>query len=203
MNTFHHQKTNLSEEGNKEKTTNKTNKMDVSELLKEIEALRAELAVLKAPKKAKVEKVPCPGMTGKGVQCKKYCVPGQTTCKVHGRPVKEKPAKVPRPVKTHCTGLNMRGNPCKRKCVEGETCCERHDPSAPPKEKKTKGKTKKTTPVHTHGVGEEPLVPCELCETHGDMFDENVTETTMIGEWDIDEDKLVEVMENFEIPEEF
>lgn len=178
--------------------------MDNLALLAEIESLKEQIRTLQAPKKSKAPRIPCPGVTGKGVQCKKYCVPGEGTCKVHGRPVKEKPDKVPRPVKTHCTGLNMRGNACKGKCVDGETWCERHDPSAPVKEKKGKGKVKKVAPEHTHKIGVEPLVPCELCETHGDMFDETVTDATMVGEWgEIDEDKLVEVIENFEIPEEY
>jgi hypothetical protein len=180
----------------------KEREMDVSKLLAEIEALKAEVAALKG-KKVKVVKVPCPGVTGKGVQCKKFCVPGEATCKVHGRPVKEKPKKEPRVPKPVCGGLNMRGNPCKRKCVDGETWCERHDPSLPVPEKKGKGKSKKVVPVHTHGIGEEPVIPCELCETHGDMFDEAVTEGTVVGEWDIDEKKLEEFIENFEIPEEF
>lgn len=180
--------------------------MDMSELLREIEALRAELAVLKAPKRSKPPRIPCPGVTGKGVQCKKYCVDGEGTCKVHGRPAKvpKESKKVPRAVKVVCGGLNMRGNPCKKKCIDGETWCERHDPSAPVKEKKGKSKGKKVAPVHNHGIGVEPLVPCELCETHGDLFDEKVTEAIMVGEWEpIDEDKLVELMENFEIPEEY
>ena len=182
--------------------------MDMSALLLEIEALRAEIATLKEPKKSKkskkAERVPCPGLTGKGVQCKKYCVEGEGACKVHGRPAKvptevKKVVRVPKKV---CEGLNMRGNPCKRKCVDGESWCERHDPSLPVKEKKGKSKAKKVIPMHNHKVGEEALVPCELCETHGDMFDEAVTEAEMVGEWGpIDEEKLVELMETFEVPE--
>ena len=182
--------------------------MDMSALLLEIEALRAEIATLKEPKKSKkskkAERVPCPGLTGKGVQCKKYCVDGEGACKVHGRPAKvpTEAKKVVRVPKKVCSGLNMRGNPCKRKCVEGETWCERHDPSLPVKEKKGKSKAKKVVPMHNHKVGEEALVPCELCETHGDMFDEAVTEAEMVGEWGpIDEEKLVELMETFEVPE--
>lgn len=176
-------------------------------MLLEIEALRAEIAMLKETKNTKkskkAERVPCPGMTGKGVQCKKYCVEGEGACKVHGRPVKvSEKVKVGREPKKVCSGLNMRGNPCKRKCVDGETWCDRHDPSLPVKENKSKGKSKKVAPVHNHKVGEEALVPCELCETHGDMFDEAVTESVMVGEWGpIDEEKLVELMENFEMPE--
>jgi len=179
--------------------------MDVSKLLAEIESLKEQIRVLQAPKKSKAQRIPCPGVTGKGVQCKKYCVDGKESCKVHSRPAKApKEAKVPKEAKKVCSGLNMRGNPCKGKCVDGETWCEKHDPSLPPKEKKSKGKGKKVAPVHSHAIGEEPLVPCELCETHGDLFDEKVTEAIVVGEWEpIDEDKIVEMMENFEIPGEF
>lgn len=178
--------------------------MDVTSLLAEIETLKAEIALLRAPKKSvKPVRIPCPGMTGKGVQCKKYCVEGEDSCKVHSRPPKApKAPRAPRAPKVVCTGVNMRGNPCKRKCVDGETFCDRHDPSAPPKEKKGKAKGKKVAPLHNHKIDEEPLVPCELCQTHGDMFDPTVTDSVMIGEWgDIDEEKLAEMVENFEIPD--
>lgn len=188
----------------KEPNKKQTN-MDVASLLAEIETLKAEIARLRAPKKSvKPIRVPCPGMTGKGVQCKKYCVEGGDSCKVHSRPPKSpkapKAPKAQKAPKVVCTGLNMRGNPCKRKCIDGETFCDRHDPSAPQKEKKGKAKVKKVTPLHNHKIDEEPLIPCELCETHGDMFDKDVTNVEMIGEWgEIDENKLVELIENFNI----
>ena len=175
--------------------------MDVTSLLAEIEKLKAEIALLRAPKKpVKPIRIPCPGMTGKGVQCKKYCVEGEDSCKVHSRPPKA--PKAPKAPKVVCTGLNMRGNPCKRKCMDGETFCDRHDPSAPQKEKKGKAKGKKVAPLHNHEIDEEPLVPCELCQTHGDMFDQNVTDVEMLGEWgEIDESKIADLIENFEIPD--
>ena len=163
--------------------------MEYLSLVAEIESLKAdlagaeaEIARLKCPKKAKVERVPCPGVTGKGQGCKKFCVGDEATCKVHGREKVQKVPKVSKPkaVKVHCTGLNMRGNPCKGKCLPDQTWCEKHDPSLPPKEKKVK--KKKVAPEHNHGVGVEPLVPCELCETHGDMFDAGVTEVKWVDE---------------------
>lgn len=99
---------------------------------------------------------------------------------MHGKPRKEKPPPKPKPIKVHCTGLNMRGNPCKGKVLPGCTYCERHDPSLPVKEKK--GKKKKVVPEHNHGVGVEPLVPCQLCETHGDIFDLGVTDAKWVDE---------------------
>ena len=49
--------------------------MEYLALIAEIESLKAQLAALQPPKKS--ARVPCPGMTGKGVQCKKYCVDGK------------------------------------------------------------------------------------------------------------------------------
>jgi hypothetical protein len=75
----------------------------------------------------------------------------------------------------------MRGNPCKRKVLPDCTYCERHDPRNLPKEVKKKPK-KKQTPQHNHGVGEKPVVPCGLCETHGDVFDPGVTDVKWVDE---------------------
>ena len=151
---------------------------EIESLKAELDATRTQLAALQPPPKP--TKQPCPHSTSKGSPCKKYCVPGAQTCKVHGKP--PKPAKTPKPkvVKQHCTGTNMRGNPCKGKCVPDQTWCERHDPSMPVKEKK--GKKKKVVPEHNHGIGVEPLVPCELCETHGNIFDGGVTEVKWVDE---------------------
>lgn len=156
--------------------------MEYLTLIAEIESLKAEIAILKIPKKTKLVRTACPGMTGKGVTCKKYCVQGEEACKVHSRAPKEKVTKVkaPKEPKKVCCGVNMRGNACKKKCVDGETWCEAHDPELPQKEKKTK--KKKIAPEHNHSVGVEPLVPCELCQTHGDMFDPNVDNVKWIAE---------------------
>lgn len=150
-------------------------------LIAEIESLKEQLAALQP--KVKPTKQPCPHTTSKGSPCKKYCVPGETTCKVHGKPRKAKPPKArkEKPKKVHCTGLNLRGNPCKRKCLPGETYCERHDPKAPPKPPVKKQKNKQL-PQHNHGIGEVPVVPCGLCGTHGDLFDPGVTEATWVDE---------------------
>jgi hypothetical protein len=58
---------------------------------------------LTVPKKAKkvpdVLTDPCPIKTSKGDVCKHSCVPGQGTCKMHGRPKVEKPPKPPKKTK--------------------------------------------------------------------------------------------------------
>tara|TARA_Y100000389_G_scaffold198039_1_gene233823 strand:+ start:479 stop:961 length:483 start_codon:yes stop_codon:yes gene_type:complete len=137
-----------------------------TQLQEQVEALQAQLAALQP--KAKPIKTPCPHVTSKGQPCKKYCAPGLSTCKVHGKPRKEKPPPKEKPKKVHCTGVNMRGNPCKRKVLPDCTYCERHDPSLPPKVPTKKVKKK--------------VVPCGLCETHGDVFDPGVTEAKWVDE---------------------
>jgi hypothetical protein len=152
---------------------------EIDLLRAEIETLRKENEELKSrvkPKKVKPVKIKCPFITAKGEQCRKFCAEGMQTCKVHSRPLKPpKEPKPPRPKRQACTGINIRGNPCRRKCLEGKTYCERHDPDNPIIPKKTKRALKKTTPVHNHLPGEKPETPCVLCQTHGDMFDMNVT----------------------------
>ena len=124
------------------------------------------------PKKEKPPRVQCPFKTAKGFQCRKFCMDGAETCKVHSKPLKAtKIVKIPRVKKQACTGINIRGNPCRNKCLDGKTFCERHDPDAPPAIKKTKRNKKRETPMHTHAPGEIPEERCILCETHGDMFD--------------------------------
>jgi hypothetical protein len=83
-------------------------------LLQELEALRAELALLKKP-----AKVPCPKVTGKGVPCTRYCVSGEGACKMHNK-VLAKPEKVP------CPKVTGKGVPCTRYCVNGEGACKMH-----------------------------------------------------------------------------
>lgn len=154
--------------------------------------LRAQILALQKPKR--VPRVPCPFVTLKKNQCKKFCAEGQETCKVHSAPPKPRPAPKPRPVRVHCTGTNIRGNPCKEKCLEGQGFCARHDPANPPPERPKKSKAKKVAPVHAHALGEEPLVPCELCETHGDLFDPEVTEAFMVGSWNMDDEAVAEML---------
>ena len=40
------------------------------------------------PKKVKSVRTRCPCMTAKGTQCRKFCVEGGDTCKVHSKPLK-------------------------------------------------------------------------------------------------------------------
>jgi hypothetical protein len=157
----------------------------IEALEKEIEHLRAENETLKGNKrvsKPKIIKVRCPFVTAKGTQCMKFCMEGCEACKVHLRPVKEpKKLKPSRVKKVCCTGINIRGNPCKRACIQDQTHCERHDPDAPTPASKVKRNKKRDIPKHNHSPSETPTEPCTLCDTHGNIFNENqcvvITET--------------------------
>lgn len=145
----------------------------INELKNQIENLKKHVK----PKKEKPPRVQCPFKTAKGSQCRKYCMDGAETCKVHSKPLKaKKVTKIPRAKRQACTGINIRGNPCRNKCLEGKTYCERHDPDALPTTKKTKRNKKRETPMHTHAPGENPTERCILCETHGDMFDPHIVD---------------------------
>lgn len=148
------------------------------QVVRENRKLQDEVDELKKqvkPKKEKPVKIRCPFITAKGTQCRKFCVEGSETCKVHSKPLKPpKPAKAPRTKKQCCTGINIRGNPCRNRCLEGKTHCERHDPDTPHVAKKTKRNKKRQQQMHNHAPGEIPKMKCLLCETHGDMFDPNI-----------------------------
>lgn len=143
----------------------------IKELNRQVENLKKNVK----QKKEKPIRVQCPFKTAKGSQCRKFCMDGFETCKVHSKPLKfKKVIKAPRVKRPACTGINIRGNPCRNKCLNDKTYCERHDPDAPPTIKKTKRNKKRETPMHTHAPGEFPTGRCILCETHGDMFDPSI-----------------------------
>lgn len=150
---------------------------DRQKLEEENEELKARIK----PKKVKGVRVRCPCVTAKGTQCRKFCIEGGDTCKVHSKPLKPViPPKKPRVKRQSCNGINIRGNPCRNKCVDGKTFCERHDPDAPIVVKKTKRNKKRDIQMHTHEPDEVPTVRCLLCETHGDMFDPNLVNHTLV-----------------------
>ena len=150
---------------------------DRQKLEEENEDLKAQIK----PKKVKSIRLRCPCMTAKSTQCRKFCIEGSDTCKVHSKPLKPvKPPKNPRVKRQTCNGINIRGNPCRNKCIDDKTFCERHNPDAPVVSKKTKRNKKRDIRMHTHEPGEVPTVRCVLCETHGDMFDPNLVNHTLV-----------------------
>jgi len=66
---------------------------DRQKLEEENEQLKTQIK----PKKDKRVRVRCPCTTAKGTQCRKFCLEGIETCKVHSKPLKPaNPAKKPR-----------------------------------------------------------------------------------------------------------
>ena len=98
-------------------------------------------------------------------------------------PKQKKQTKKPKEPKKQCCAVTASGARCKNSAFPGCETCKKHvnytaQPTAStskskPKVKKPPLKSKKKThPTHNHGVGEEPPDGfCELCETHGDIFD--------------------------------
>ena len=107
------------------------------------------------------------------------------------KPVPEHPkkkTKVPKEPKVVCSEMTAKGNKCTKPCIPGETCCTLHMkmrerraclpvPTEPKKKRPILKKKKKEVPVHNHKPGELPTETCELCETHGDIFDPDMPET--------------------------
>jgi hypothetical protein len=150
---------------------------DRQKLEEENEQLKKQIK----PKKEKYIRVRCPCTTAKGTQCRKFCLEGVDTCKVHSKPLKApKQPKTPRAKRQMCSGINIRGNSCRNKCIDGKTYCERHDPDAPVIAKKTKRNKRREVQMHTHDPGEIPTIRCLLCETHGDMFDPNLVNHKLV-----------------------
>ena len=89
----------------------------------------------------------------------------------------KKKLKVPKEPKIECSAMTAKGHKCTKPCVPGETCCTLHmkmnnkPPVEPKKKRPILKKKKKEVPLHNHKPGELPTETCELCETHGDIFD--------------------------------
>jgi len=102
----------------------------------------------------------------------------EKTVPEHGK----KKTKVPKEPKIECSAMTAKGHKCTKPCVPGETCCTLHIkmhekqkcipvPTEPKKKRPILKKKKKEVPLHNHKPGELPTETCELCETHGDIFD--------------------------------
>ena len=80
-----------------------------------------------------------------------------------------------------CKGVTGKGTSCRNKAgVNGEYCGMHTGVCQPvPKEEKPKKlkKPKKLQPEHTHGEGGV----CELCETHGDVWDSGLVDEEFEG----------------------
>ena len=98
------------------------------------------------------------------------------------QPKRKKQTKT-KETKKQCCALTASGARCKNSAFPGTDTCKKHvNYTARPVASTSKTKPvvkkpplkskKKTPPTHNHGVGEEPPDGfCQLCETHGDIFD--------------------------------
>ncbi len=113
---------------------------------------------------------------------------------------KYKNLTVPKKVKTPvvltdpCPIKTSKGEACKHNCAPGLTTCKMHGrpkvekPPKPPK----KSKKTKIVPTHNHKPFEIPEEPCELCSTHGDIF--NPSSTTISFMSSSLEERLLSIM---------
>jgi len=126
---------------------------------------------------------------------------------------KPKPKKTVVPVtkepKVVCSMMTAKGNQCTKPCIQGETCCTLHmkmrdkksNTEQTVKKRPVLKKKKKDVPVHNHKPGETPIETCELCETHGDIFDPDMPDTEFEESQDNDmsiEEKLRKMLDEEE-----
>jgi hypothetical protein len=88
------------------------------------------------------------------------------------------------PLRGKCEGLTGKGTQCRNRASPDSCYCRMHGerPPRPPKPERAPPKPKKVQPEHNHGIGEEPIEPCPLCATHGDVWDPGLTECRFIGQ---------------------
>ena len=91
------------------------------------------------------------------------------------------------PPDSPCKGVTGKGTQCRNRASPDSCYCRMHGERVPkvpkvPKVAKVAKKPKKIQPEHTHGVGEEPIEPCPLCATHGDVWNPGLTECRFIGQ---------------------
>lgn len=183
------------------------------ELLREVKALREDnkllhdkldaLTVSKQddPKRNAGIKNQCTALTAKGSRCKKGCLDGTNTCKMHANKTGTLPPE------NVCVNDYVEDNnndnetPNQSSQSNGGT---RPRPKLKPKLKSKSGGKKSVSkkpdpPKHNHLPGEIPTEPCELCDTHGDVTDPDLINTEYeevnVGGKSIEE-RLLEVIEN-------
>jgi hypothetical protein len=182
------------------------------ELLCEVKALREDnkllhdkldaLTVSKQddPKRNVGIKNQCTALTAKGSRCKKGCLDGTNTCKMHTNKTGTPPPENVR-VNDDTEDNNDNETPNQSSQTNDGT---RPRPKLKPKLKTKSGGKKSVSkkpdpPKHNHLPGEIPTEPCELCDTHGDVTDPDLINTEYeevnVGGKSIEE-RLLEVIES-------
>jgi len=183
------------------------------ELLCEVKALREDnkllhdkldaLTVSKQddPKRNVGIKNQCTALTAKGSRCKKGCLDGTNTCKMHTNKTGTLPPENVRVNDDTEDNNNDNETPNQSSQTNDGT---RPRPKLKPKLKTKSGGKKSVSkkpdpPKHNHLPGEIPTEPCELCDTHGDVTDPDLINTEYeevnVGGKSIEE-RLLEVIEN-------
>lgn len=143
----------------------------------------------------------CTALTAKGSRCKKGCLDGTNTCKMHANKTGTLPPENVRVNDDTEDNNNDNETPNQSSQTNDGT---RPRPKLKPKLKsKSDGKKsvskKPDPPKHNHLPGEIPTEPCELCDTHGDVTDPDLINTEYeevnVGGKSIEE-RLLEVIEN-------
>tara|TARA_B100001175_G_scaffold190895_1_gene161873 strand:+ start:3314 stop:4075 length:762 start_codon:yes stop_codon:yes gene_type:complete len=122
-----------------------------------------------------------------------------------------KKPKEPKEPKIQCSAMTAKGSKCTKPCVPGEEYCTLHmkmrnKSPVEPKKKRPVIKKKKEIPMHNHKPGELPTEMCELCETHGDIFDPDMPNNEFEESQDNDtsiEDKLRKLLEEEKLEKEY
>ena len=107
----------------------------------------------------------CKCLTKKGIQCKKYCIEGHDTCKQHANMANTKPNIVTTGDISTDTNVEKPSKPNKPVTV---------------RKRKSAKKEKVKPPMHNHDPGEKPTTPCDLCLSHGDIFDQEMLEDEFV-----------------------
>ena len=158
-------------------------------------------------KKTEVQALPCSAVTAKGEACPRRCCAEapDTFCAAHlaqslKEPKDKKARAEPKPISKKaaraaiepCSGKTAKGGPCTRKCcAESDAFCTAHlaqslkpakvkakksKASAAPKKAKA-SKPVKPVPTHNHALTEEVEANCDLCQSHGNASDPELTDT--------------------------
>lgn len=124
---------------------------------------------------------------------------------------KPKEDKKPKEPKIQCSAMTAKGSKCTKPCVPGEEYCTLHmkmrnKSPVEPKKKRPIIKKKKEIPMHNHKPGELPTETCELCETHGDIFDPDMPNNEFEESQDNDisiQEKLRQLIEDEKAEQEY
>ena len=153
-----------------------------------------------APKKSQTFP-PCSALTAKGEPCPRRCCTEspETFCASHlaqslkepkAEPKKQISKKAARAQLPLCSGKTAKNEACTRKCcVESDIFCAAHlaqslkapkasgSKKAPAAKKPKAVKPVKPVPTHNHALKEEVEADCDLCQSHGNAADPELTET--------------------------